>query len=333
MAAHLRWSSSSKVGDRDLRYNVSLWTELPEPHLSDAPASRASLNSLPAAETWEKSLTSLTVYVFHSQGNLVCRSVRFTSRTRRQSRPTRCAFAAGNDVRLLRPFRTIRSRLLRPNRPCSRRSKPPLRTYNGHLRGGLRKPRRKRAGAAFVLSASASTNPSPRVRTAPTVAMALRRTVAKLSVQTNDRCGPPRGEKYSRERSPSRASTLESASQSPSSPPQPFVPAHLDRLSTQARDSLECPPRARRAPQQTRTPCYSSRTLLESNTPSDSFRYGALQISTYHDNDKIPPEPPYTYHATCREPTKHRTHASSYPNTNHSSAITRQPSNPSVHNL
>ena len=38
---------------------------------TDAPASRASLNSTAAAETWEKSLTSLTVYVFNSQGNLV----------------------------------------------------------------------------------------------------------------------------------------------------------------------------------------------------------------------------------------------------------------------
>ena len=32
---------------------------------TDAPASRASLNSTAAAETWEKSLTSLTVYVFN----------------------------------------------------------------------------------------------------------------------------------------------------------------------------------------------------------------------------------------------------------------------------
>ena len=61
---------------------------------TDAPASRASLNSTAAAETWEKSLTSLTVYVFNSQGNLVAQRS-FTSEEL-------AAFGSGYDVRLLR---------------------------------------------------------------------------------------------------------------------------------------------------------------------------------------------------------------------------------------
>ena len=69
---------------------------------TDAPASRASLNSTAAAETWEKSLTSLTVYVFNSQGNLVAQRSFTSEELVDKSATFAAAFGSGYDVRLLR---------------------------------------------------------------------------------------------------------------------------------------------------------------------------------------------------------------------------------------
>lgn len=194
---------------------------------TDAPASRASLNSTAAAETWEKSLTSLTVYVFNSQGNLVAQrsftSEELVDKSATFALPhsaagTTCDFYAVANLSLTGV--TTKSALLSKVEASAA-------DYNGTFAEVSTKA--KRAGG-FVMSASAKSNPSPRF--------------------DDRRCdgAPPYGGQGSpcrprsmrpsrrniRERSPSRASRLsKAASQSPVIAPATPSPGAMSYTHTQ----------------------------------------------------------------------------------------------------
>lgn len=175
---------------------------------TDAPASRASLNSTAAAETWEKSLTSLTVYVFNSQGNLVAQrsftSEELVDKSATFALPhsaagTTCDFYAVANLSLTGV--TTKSALLSKVEASAA-------DYNGTFAEVSTKA--KRAGG-FVMSASASKSIAEGSTT--DVAMALRRTVAKLSVQTT--IDAAFAEKYSGTITVTGVKLSKAASQSP----------------------------------------------------------------------------------------------------------------------
>ena len=175
---------------------------------TDAPASRASLNSTAAAETWEKSLTSLTVYVFNSQGNLVAQrsftSEELADKSATFALPhsaagTTCDFYAVANLSLTGV--TTKSALLSKVEASAA-------DYNGTFAEVSTKA--KRAGG-FVMSASASKSIAEGSTT--DVAMALRRTVAKLSVQTT--IDAAFAEKYSGTITVTGVKLSKAASQSP----------------------------------------------------------------------------------------------------------------------
>ena len=193
---------------------------------TDAPASRASLNSTAAAETWEKSLTSLTVYVFNSQGNLVARvrsPPRNSSTSRRPSRcrirrqGTTCDFYAVANLSLTGV--TTKSALLSKVEASAA-------DYNGTFAEVSTKA--KRAGG-FVMSASASKSIAEGSTT--DVAMALRRTVAKLSVQTT--IDAAFAEKYSGTITVTGVKLSKAASQSPVIAPATPSPGAMSYTHTQ----------------------------------------------------------------------------------------------------
>lgn len=175
---------------------------------TDAPASRASLNSTAAAETWEKSLTSLTVYVFNSQGNLVAQ---------RSAAGTTCDFYAVANLSLTGV--TTKSALLSKVEASAA-------DYNGTFAEVSTKA--KRAGG-FVMSASASKSIAEGSTT--DVAMALRRTVAKLSVQTT--IDAAFAEKYSGTITVTGVKLSKAASQSPVIAPATPSPGAMSYTHTQ----------------------------------------------------------------------------------------------------
>ena len=193
---------------------------------TDAPASRASLNSTAAAETWEKSLTSLTVYVFNSQGNLVAQrsftSEELVDKSATFALPhsaagTTCDFYAVANLSLTGV--TTKSALLSKVEASAA-------DYNGTFAEVSTKA--KRAGG-FVMSASASKSIAEGSTT--DVAMALRRTVAKLSVQTT--IDAAFAEKYSGTITVTRFKLSKAASQSPVIAPATPSPGAMSYTHTQ----------------------------------------------------------------------------------------------------
>lgn len=193
---------------------------------TDAPASRASLNSTAAAETWEKSLTSLTVYVFNSQGNLVAQrsftSEELVDKSATFALPhsaagTTCDFYAVANLSLTGV--TTKSALLSKVEASAA-------DYNGTFAEVSTKA--KRAGG-FVMSASASKSIAEGSTT--DVAMALRRTVAKLSVQTT--IDAAFAEKYSGTITVTGVKLSKAASQSPVIAPATPSPGAMSYTHTQ----------------------------------------------------------------------------------------------------
>ncbi len=193
---------------------------------TDAPASRASLNSTAAAETWEKSLTSLTVYVFNSQGNLVAQrsftSEELADKSATFALPhsaagTTCDFYAVANLSLTGV--TTKSALLSKVEASAA-------DYNGTFAEVSTKA--KRAGG-FVMSASASKSIAEGSTT--DVAMALRRTVAKLSVQTT--IDAAFAEKYSGTITVTGVKLSKAASQSPVIAPATPSPGAMSYTHTQ----------------------------------------------------------------------------------------------------
>ena len=193
---------------------------------TDAPASRASLNSTAAAETWEKSLTSLTVYVFNSQGNLVTQrsftSEELADKSATFALPhsaagTTCDFYAVANLSLTGV--TTKSALLSKVEASAA-------DYNGTFAEVSTKA--KRAGG-FVMSASASKSIAEGSTT--DVAMALRRTVAKLSVQTT--IDAAFAEKYSGTITVTGVKLSKAASQSPVIAPATPSPGAMSYTHTQ----------------------------------------------------------------------------------------------------
>lgn len=193
---------------------------------TDAPASRASLNSTAAAETWEKSLTSLTVYVFNSQGNLVTQrsftSEELADKSATFALPhsaagTTCDFYAVANLSLTGV--TTKSALLSKVEASAA-------DYNGTFAEVSTKA--KRAGG-FVMSASASKSIAEGSTT--DVAMALRRTVAKLSVQTT--IDAAFAEKYSGTITVTGVKLSKAASQSPVIAPATPSPGTMSYTHTQ----------------------------------------------------------------------------------------------------
>ena len=187
---------------------------------TDAPASRASLNSTAAAETWEKSLTSLTVYVFNSQGNLVTQrsftSDELADKSATFALPhsaagTTCDFYAVANLSLTGV--TTKSALLSKVEASAA-------DYNGTFAEVSTKA--KRAGG-FVMSASASKSIAEGSTT--DVAMALRRTVAKIAVQTS--VDTAFAEKYSGSITVTGVKLSKAASQSPVIAPATPSPSSL----------------------------------------------------------------------------------------------------------
>ena len=191
---------------------------------TDAPASRASLTA--AAETWEKSLTSLTVYVFNSQGNLVTQrsftSEELADKSATFALPhsaagTTCDFYAVANLSLTGV--TTKSALLSKVEASAA-------DYNGTFAEVSTKA--KRAGG-FVMSASASKSIAEGSTT--DVAMALRRTVAKLSVQTT--IDAAFAEKYSGTITVTGVKLSKAASQSPVIAPATPSPGAMSYTHTQ----------------------------------------------------------------------------------------------------
>lgn len=187
---------------------------------------RASLNSTAAAETWEKSLTSLTVYVFNSQGNLVAQrsftSEELADKSATFALPhsaagTTCDFYAVANLSLTGV--TTKSALLSKVEASAA-------DYNGTFAEVSTKA--KRAGG-FVMSASASKSIAEGSTT--DVAMALRRTVAKLSVQTT--IDAAFAEKYSGTITVTGVKLSKAASQSPVIAPATPSPGAMSYTHTQ----------------------------------------------------------------------------------------------------
>ena len=175
---------------------------------TDAPASRASLNSTAAAETWEKSLTSLTVYVFNSQGNLVTQrsftSEELADKSATFALPhsaagTTCDFYAVANLSLTGV--TTKSALLSKVEASAA-------DYNGTFAEVSTKA--KRAGG-FVMSGSTSKTIGA-VNSTTSVGITLKRTVAKVALQTT--IDPSFADKYAGELTINSVKLSKAASQS-----------------------------------------------------------------------------------------------------------------------
>ena len=186
---------------------------------TDAPASRASLNSTAAAETWE-------VYVFNSQGNLVAQrsftSEELVDKSATFALPhsaagTTCDFYAVANLSLTGV--TTKSALL---------SKVEASAADNNVTFAEVSTKAKRAGG-FVMSASASKSIAEGSTT--DVAMALRRTVAKLSVQTT--IDAAFAEKYSGTITVTGVKLSKAASQSPVIAPATPSPGAMSYTHTQ----------------------------------------------------------------------------------------------------
>lgn len=147
---------------------------------TDEPASRAFFATTATAETWEKTLSSLAVYVFNPNGDLITRrtftSEELSAKSATISLPhsaagTTCDFYAVANLSLSDV--TTKTALLAKVETAAA-------DYNGTFADVSTKA--KRAGG-FVMSAATSKAVSAAETTA--VTLSLKRTVAKIAVQTS----------------------------------------------------------------------------------------------------------------------------------------------------
>lgn len=194
----------------------------------DEPASRAFFSTAATAEAWEKSLSSLSVYVFNAKGDLVTER-QFTAseladKTATFALPhatagTTCDFYAVANMPLTDV--TTKASLLETLETSAA-------DYNGTF--AEVSTQAKRTGG-FVMTAFANKTIAAEGATT-NVALTLKRTVAKVAVQTS--VAPGFGDKYSGTLTVTGTRLLKAASQSPIIAPASPAPGAMSYTHTQA---------------------------------------------------------------------------------------------------